>query len=160
MYQRKVVTLCGSVRFWDKIQELYEKLELENKYAVIGITPHVMNRNFTEDEEDLLDELHRIKIDLADAIYVVNVNGYIGKSTREEIEYAKQKKAKTDEDLEIKNSRMEIHIDDIENGAIKDRKERKASDGDERLKNEINMEINDIRNKAKDELKLSNKKKI
>ena len=91
MYQRKVVTLCGSVRFWDKIQELYEKLELENKYAVIGITPHVMNRNFTEDEEDLLDELHRIKIDLADAIYVVNVNGYIGKSTREEIEYAEQK---------------------------------------------------------------------
>ncbi len=91
MNRRKVVTLCGSVRFWDKIQELYEKLELENKYAVIGITPHVMNRNFTEDEEDLLDELHRIKIDLADAIYVVNVNGYIGKSTREEIEYAKQK---------------------------------------------------------------------
>ena len=91
MNRRKVVTLCGSVRFWDKIQELYEKLELENKYAVIGITPHVMNRNFTEDEEDLLDELHRIKIDLADAIYVVNVNGYIGKSTREEIEYAEQK---------------------------------------------------------------------
>ena len=91
MNRRKVVTLCGSVRFWDKIQELYEKLELENKYAVIGITPHVMNRNFTEDEEKLLDELHRIKIDLADAIYVVNVNGYIGKSTREEIEYAEQK---------------------------------------------------------------------
>ena len=70
MNRRKVVTLCGSVRFWDKIQELYEKLELENKYAVIGITPHVMNRNFTEDEEDLLDELHRIKIDLADAICI------------------------------------------------------------------------------------------
>jgi hypothetical protein len=70
-----------------------------------------------------------------------------------------KKRQKTDEDLEIKNSRMEIHIDDIENGAIKDRKERKASDGDERLKNEINMEINDIRNKAKDELKLSNQKK-
>ena len=91
MNRRKIVTLCGSVRFWDKIQELYEKLELENKYVVIGITPHVMNRNFTEDEEKLLDELHRIKIDLADAIYVVNVNGYIGKSTREEIEYAEQK---------------------------------------------------------------------
>ena len=91
MNKRKVVTLCGSVRFWDKIQEMYEKLELENKYAVIGITPHVMNRDFTEDEEDTLDELHKIKIDLSDAIYVINVNGYIGKSTREEIEYAKQK---------------------------------------------------------------------
>ena len=91
MNKRKVVTLCGSVRFWDKIQEMYEKLELENKYVVIGITPHVMNRDFTEDEEDTLDELHKIKIDLSDAIYVINVNGYIGKSTREEIEYAKQK---------------------------------------------------------------------
>lgn len=91
MNKRKVVTLCGSVKFWDKIQEMYEKLELENKYVVIGITPHVMNRDFTEDEEDTLDELHKIKIDLSDAIYVINVNGYIGKSTREEIEYAKQK---------------------------------------------------------------------
>lgn len=91
MSKRKVVTLCGSIRFWDKIQEMYEKLELENEYAVIGITPHVMNRDFTEHEEDLLDELHRIKIDLSDAIFVVNVGGYVGKSTRQEIEYAKQK---------------------------------------------------------------------
>ena len=91
MSRRKVVTLCGSVRFWDKIQEMYEKLELENEYAVIGITPHVMNRDFTEHEEDLLDEMHRIKIDLSDAIYVINVGGYIRKSTKEEIEKKKKK---------------------------------------------------------------------
>lgn len=91
MNKRKVVTLCGSVRFWDKIQEMNEKLELENQYVVIGITPHVMSRDFTEYEEDLLDELHRIKIDLSDAIFVVNVGGYIGKSTKAEIEYAKEK---------------------------------------------------------------------
>ena len=91
MNKRKVVTSCGSVRFWNKIQEMYEKLELENEYAVIGITPHVMNRDFTKYEEDLLDEMHKIKIDLSDAIFVVNVDGYIGKSTREEIEYAKEK---------------------------------------------------------------------
>lgn len=30
MSKRKVVTLCGSVRFWDKIQEMNERLELEN----------------------------------------------------------------------------------------------------------------------------------
>ena len=56
--KRKVVTLCGSVRFWNKIQ---------------------------------LGELHRIKIDLSDAIFVVNVDGYIGESVKKEIEYAKQK---------------------------------------------------------------------
>ena len=34
MNRRKIVTLCGSVKFWDKIQEMYEKLELENKYVL------------------------------------------------------------------------------------------------------------------------------
>ncbi len=87
--KHKIVVLSGSLRFWDKIQELHEKLELENGYVVIGITPHVMSRGFTPEEEDLLDELHREKIRLADALYVVNMGGYIGKSTRSEIEFAK-----------------------------------------------------------------------
>lgn len=91
MEKRKIVTLCGSIRFWDKIQEMHEKLELEQEYVVIGITPHVMNRNFTEYEEEVLDILHKEKIDLSDAIFVVNVGGYIGRSTKSEIEYAKEK---------------------------------------------------------------------
>jgi hypothetical protein len=90
--KRKVVTICGSVRFWNKIQEMSERLELENEYVVIGIIPHVMDRDFTEYEKDLLGELHRIKIDLSDAIFVVNVDGYIGESVKKEIEYAKQKR--------------------------------------------------------------------
>lgn len=88
--KRKVVVLSGSIRFWDKIQEIHEKLELENGYVVIGITPHVMSRDFTPEEEELLDEIHREKIKLADILYVVNVNGYIGNSTRDEIEFARQ----------------------------------------------------------------------
>lgn len=91
MGERKVVTICGSIRFWDKMQEMSEKLELEKGYAVIGVTPHVMERDFTQQEENLLDELHKIKIDISDAIYVVNVGGYIGNSTRNEIEYATKK---------------------------------------------------------------------
>lgn len=91
MVKRKVVTLCGSVKFWDKIQEMSERLELENEYVVIGIIPHVMKRNLTESEKDLLGELHRIKIDLSDSIYVVNVDGYIGESVKKEIEYAKER---------------------------------------------------------------------
>ena len=91
MDKRKVVTLCGSVKFYDKMQEINEKLALENEYVVIGLTPRVTNRNFTEHDKELLGELHRAKIDLSDAIFVVNVDGYIGESTRVEIEYAKQK---------------------------------------------------------------------
>ena len=89
--KRKVVTLCGSVRFWDKIQEVSERLELENEYVVIGIIPHMMDRDLTENEKDLLGEFHLKKIDLSDAIYVVNVDGYIGESVKKEIEYAKEK---------------------------------------------------------------------
>lgn len=91
MKKRKIVTLCGSVKFWDKIQEVNEKLAIENEYVVIGLTPRVTNRNFTEHEKKLLGELHKTKIDLSDAIFVVNVGGYIGESTKGEIEYAKQK---------------------------------------------------------------------
>lgn len=91
MDKRKVVTLCGSVKFYDKMQEINEKLALENEYVVIGLTHHVTNRILTEHDKELLGELHRAKIDLSDAIFVVNVDGYIGESTRGEIEYAKQK---------------------------------------------------------------------
>ena len=86
--KRKVVTLCGSVRFWDKIQEMSERLELEKGYVVIGMIPHIMDRDSTESEKSLLNELHRTKIDLADAIFVVNVNGYIGENVKKEIAYA------------------------------------------------------------------------
>lgn len=87
----KVVTMCGSMKFWDKIEEISERLELEEEYVVIGMTPHVLDRELTEEEIERLGELHRRKIDLSDAIYVVNVGGYIGESVRSEIEYAKTK---------------------------------------------------------------------
>ena len=86
MKKRKIVTLCGSVKFWDKIQEINEKLALENEYVVIGLLVVILILVVVS-----LGELHRAKIDLSDAIFVVNVEGYIGESTRKEIEYAKQK---------------------------------------------------------------------
>lgn len=90
MQKRKVVTLCGSLRFWDKIQEMSEQLELEKGYVVLGIVPHVLDRELADAEKDLLGELHRAKIDLSDAIFVVNVGGYIGESVKSEIAYAKE----------------------------------------------------------------------
>ena len=89
--KRKVVAVCGSYKFWDKIQEVSERLELEKGYAVIGIVPHVLNRELTQNEKDLLGELHLTKIDLSDAIFVVNPGGYTGESVRREIEYARAK---------------------------------------------------------------------
>lgn len=87
---RKILTLCGSIRFMEKILEIHEQLELQG-YVVVGIVQHVREKPYTPKEEELLDMIHKIKIDMADGIYVVNVDGYIGSSTRSEIEYAKRK---------------------------------------------------------------------
>lgn len=87
--QPKLVVLVGSLRFWDKIQEMHEKLELAGN-AVVGVTPHIMTRPYTVAEEALLDELHQSKIRRADTVFVVNVGGYVGSSTRKEIELAEK----------------------------------------------------------------------
>ncbi len=42
-----------------------------------------------QNKKFFLDELHKRKIDLADEILIIDVNGYIGDSTKSEIEYAK-----------------------------------------------------------------------
>ena len=91
MMNRKVVVMCGSYRLQQLMQEEAERLELECGYAVIPVLAHVLDRELTEAEKHLLGELHRQKIDLADAVYVVNPGGYIGDSVRREIEYACEK---------------------------------------------------------------------
>ena len=88
--KRKTVALCGSVRFLPLMQETAERLELEKGFAVIPIVPHVLNRDLTEEEKALLGEIHLHKIDLADAVFIVNPGGYIGQSVRAEIEYAER----------------------------------------------------------------------
>ena len=85
---RKKVTLCGSLRFFDKIAELAEQLTLENGWVVMTPVPHVAHTPLTDDEKMLLGEIHRAKIDLSDAIFVVNADGYIGDAVKSEIEYA------------------------------------------------------------------------
>jgi len=89
--QRKVVVMCGSLRHMDIIQKTAERLELERGYAVITMLPHVLPKELTKNERELLGELHLRKIDLADAVYIVNVNGYIGEAVKCEIAYARAK---------------------------------------------------------------------
>lgn len=84
----KIVTICGSMRFEDKMMEISKELEIKNKYVVIQCI--YSNDKFTEKEQQILSDLHYNKIKISDAIYVVNVNGYIGNSTDKEIEYAKK----------------------------------------------------------------------
>ena len=39
--------------------------------------------------KEMLDDMHKRKIDMADELYLLNVGCYIGSSTRSEIEYAR-----------------------------------------------------------------------
>ena len=84
----KVVTICGSLRYANEMMKIAAQLQLEKNYAVIQCMYNVNGLRFEGIDASKLDKIHRKKIDISDAIYVVNIDGYIGNSTRNEIEYA------------------------------------------------------------------------
>ena len=86
----KVITLCGSTRFKEQFLEAQKRLTLEGNIVIsVGLFGHSGDDEvWTEGTKEMLDDMHKRKIDMADAIYVINVDGYIGSSTRSEIEYA------------------------------------------------------------------------
>ncbi len=87
-----VITLCGSTRFMEQFLEAQKRLTLEGNIVIsVGLFGHSGDDEvWTEGTKEMLDDMHKRKIDMADAIYVINVDGYIGESTRSEIEYAKK----------------------------------------------------------------------
>jgi len=87
-----VITLCGSTRFKDQFIEAQKCLTLAGNIVIsVGLFGHSGdNEVWTEGTKEMLDDMHKRKIDMADGIYVINVNGYIGSSTRSEIEYARK----------------------------------------------------------------------
>lgn len=93
----KVVTLCGSTRFKDEFMEAQKRLTLEGNIVIsVGLFGHSGDNEVWENMDEgtltaakeMLDDMHKRKIDMADEIFVINVGGYIGESTRSEIEYA------------------------------------------------------------------------
>lgn len=86
-----VITLCGSTRFKEQFLEAQKRLTLEGNIVIsVGLFGHSGDEEvWTPGTKEILDNMHKRKIDMADAIYVINPGGYIGESTRSEIEYAK-----------------------------------------------------------------------
>ena len=91
----KVVTLCGSTRF----KEQFMRLTLAGYIVIsVGLFGHAgdqevwdgMDEGTLSKTKEMLDDMHKRKIDMADEIYVINVGGYIGDSTRSEIQYAEE----------------------------------------------------------------------
>ncbi len=92
-----VVTLCGSTRFKEQFMEVQKWLTLEGKIVIsVGLFGHSgdsevwegMDEGTLSKTKEMLDDMHKRKIDMADSIFVINVGGYIGDSTRSEIAYA------------------------------------------------------------------------
>ena len=86
----KVITLCGSTRFKDAFLETQKRLTLEGNIVIsVGLFGHSGDEEVWDPgTKEMLDDMHERKIDMADEIFVINVGGYIGESTRSEIEYA------------------------------------------------------------------------
>ena len=89
----EIVCICGSTRFADEMRAATRELTFA---GVIVVAPGVFGRTEDQDagttitsaQKAALGALHLRKIDLADRVLVVNPDGYIGESTRREIEYA------------------------------------------------------------------------
>lgn len=87
---RKIVTICGSSKYKDEILQAYEDLTFQNYIVLMdGVFNQSDEGKVLSEEKKQLDNLHKDKILISDAIYVVNKDGYIGDSTKSEIEYAK-----------------------------------------------------------------------
>ena len=86
----KVITLCGSTKFKDEYMKAQKDLTLQGNIVIsVGLFGHSGDDEvWTEGTKEMLDNMHKRKIDMADEIFVINVGGYIGESTRGEIEYA------------------------------------------------------------------------
>ena len=87
----KVITLCGSTRFKAAFLTAQKSLTLEGNIVIsVGLFGHSGNGEAMDTAtKAMLDDMHKRKIDMADEIFVINAGGYIGSSTRSEIEYAK-----------------------------------------------------------------------
>lgn len=84
-----IVTLCGSMKFQHRMNKVAKKMTLEGN---VVLTPCIMGfdpEKLTAAQHETLDQIHRQKIDMCDYVLIINVGGYYGNNTKEEIEYAR-----------------------------------------------------------------------
>jgi hypothetical protein len=89
MKDNKIICLCGSTKFKKEFEEATWEQSLKEKIVLsVCCFTHHDNLKWSDEQLLLFHDLHKRKIEMADEILVVNVGGYIGKTTKEEIKYA------------------------------------------------------------------------
>ena len=86
----KIVTLCGSLKFQKEMMEVAEKMARKGFCVLTPVFFFFLNNPITEEQLQKMKAAHFKRIELSDAILVVNANHYIGNSTNREIEYAQK----------------------------------------------------------------------
>ena len=86
----KVVTLCGSMRFQNEMMEIAEKLAREGECVLTPVYMVMKDCEISEEEVKRLKLEQFNRIELADEVFVVNFDGYVGESTMAEIEFAER----------------------------------------------------------------------
>ena len=84
----KVVTICGSLKFINEMMVEARNLSFSGNCVLTPIYPVGDDVNVSKEQINLLKNEHFKKIELSDFIYVLDKDGYIGDSTKLEIEYA------------------------------------------------------------------------
>lgn len=89
-----VVTLCGSMRFLEDFIRAERELTMEG-YVVLGVSGFRMGSDnglyeIDSDFKEKLEEAVLRKIDMSDEVFVINKDGYIGETTRKELQYAQE----------------------------------------------------------------------
>ncbi|MGG4341704.1 hypothetical protein [Paenibacillus lautus] len=85
----KVITLCGSTKFKKEFEQANRYLTLKGNIVIsLAFFEQSEGIEITKEQAELFGKIHFCKIDMSNEIFIIDVSGYIGSSTRKEIEYA------------------------------------------------------------------------
>ena len=87
----KTVTICGSMKYEKEMLRIAFLLETKHDLNVLQCVYNIDNLDISEKERSFLENTHFRKIELSDAVYVVDIEGYIGNQVSKEIEFAKSR---------------------------------------------------------------------
>ena len=86
----KIVTICGSMKFENEMKQIAFQLETKYKICVLQCVYNEDDKELSTAEIEFLNKSHFKKIEISDAVYIVNINEYIGEQVKKEIAYAKK----------------------------------------------------------------------
>ena len=88
----KVITICGSMKYQKEMMKIAEEYTKKGNCVLTPIYPTENISEYSQDDIKIMKNMHLERIRMSDAILVLNVDRYIGDSTKNEIEFAKSLK--------------------------------------------------------------------